>query len=298
MQRIENYWESSALSQSKIKAILKGTHLYRIIDEDPMYFKKKEGMLIGSITDDILSGFTDKYYIGLTQLSGVIPSILHMAFDSSPDKEYDEDLILKCAKYHKYGGDSYSDERILKEIEKKKDYWDELVKANGKIPISNEDWDRSIELAKSILNHEYTSWLFEVPHQFQTPLYFTIDGIECKALIDYLGFQDDLILIGDFKMTEYNSYFKDSFIRFGYGIQNVHYLKALEANFPDKSHSDFMFITESYKAPGLPLIYTVGDLAEHEKEWQKGFDLYRWHLENNIWDIDKDIYESKGKLVL
>lgn len=60
----------------------------------------------------------------------------------------------------------------------------------------------------------------------------------------------------------------------------------------------FMFITESYKAPGLPLIYeiTPESMKIGEDKWKEGVELYKWHKENDIWDIDRVFYESKGIL--
>ena len=86
----------------------------------------------------------------------------------------------------------------------------------------------------------------------------------------------------------------------------------------------FKFIVESVDSPGLcPLVYTMtpmdyytgtlgfvtqtgevlrprvnGIISSEFAGYEQAIDLYKWHVETEIWDMDKELYEKNGELSL
>lgn len=317
-QEIKEYFEKEALSQSFIKGILKGPHMVKILESNPLFFEEKEAMLYGNLVDDMftydITEFDEKYYIGGIQEkpSDIVVSIIREAFSNrlNDNIEDNNSFIIASALKHGYGKGKYTDEGIIKKIHEQKDYWDELIAINGKILISKTEYEIASAMANSIRSHVFTAYIFKNKCIYQTPLYFKYKDHQCKALCDIIYYDQDThtIHVEDFKMTAYNTSFDIPYNKFKYYIQAEWYLIAVEENRKyiaslfnikeDFNIGPFVFITESYLTPGRPLRYFMSEEQRERgrEEIAKGIEMYNWHIKENIWDMTKNIYESKGFL--
>lgn len=329
---VKAYFADPSLSQSTIKGILKGPHMVNVLKKDPYYFTEKETLLIGNLVDDYLaysSYDTMTYHKGdvVDKPSEVICSIIRKAFDKRINNIMSDNtmLLLQAAKDHGYGNGKYSDDRIMTYLLREQGYWNGLIELGGRTLITQGEYDLAITMANNIKNSEFTKEYFANtwinPSDYQVPLFFEQDGVKCKALLDYvrLDVANKTIQPFDFKMTAYTTTFGQPYHRFKYGIQARWYLRAIEANkqrvitqlmntvrtstairADDWKIDEFKFIVESYINPGTPLIYSMSQEQKDEADdlIAKGLDLYKWHTETGIWDMSKEIHESKGQLVI
>lgn len=180
----------------------------------------------------------------------------------------------------------------------------ELVKAN---PFAYEYFvnsDSSIELVH------------------QLAIYFSYNGEECKALLDGVKIDHQLRQIQpfDLKTTSQTVYaFPKSFMEFGYYRQAAFYTEALKQDPVIKS-----FLEEGYTL--LPYIFIVTEIRnysthpaiiyrttpEHMElglnggtvngKYYKGINQlledYRWHTDNNYWEMSRELFKNKGEAVL
>ena len=317
IERIKNYFKNEGLSQSELKGLIYGLHRHKIEKEKPLYFEEKSSMLMGTIVGDMLSHnieeFYEKYHIGeIDKPTDTVASIIRLAYDSmyKEPKSFDtkENALIYAANYHGYGKGKYSDETILNKLNESNYYWEYLIELGDKTLISNKEYDLAKKIVSSLKSHEYSKWLFEQKGIYETDLYFTWEDVSCKGLIDYMTVIDNVLYIVDFKIPEYNTQFEQSAERFSYPIQavfyteavknNIDYVKSLLGDFD--SIAPFHFLTESQKSCGTPLIYILSNNKREKalNEILDGLDKYKWHKTFNIWDVDRDIYLNKGKIIL
>lgn len=318
--QVQAYFKHPAISQSEIKAILKGPHLVKIVENNPNYFEESEAMLIGSLVDDMftydLPELMEHYHVGNIENkpSDTMVSIIRKVFDNRINDDLSDcnnnQLILEAANQHNHGNGKYKDERIINDVLKAEGYWNDLLKIGTKTLVSVYEYNLACKINNSIREHEYTKEIFDNPHKFQVDLYFKTDEFECKALLDLLVYdaKRNAICPFDFKITGYNTLFNIPFNKFKYGVQAEWYTNAIYANRDHIANlfgipntftvDDFKFIVESYSNPGMPLIYELKleTIVDAQLMIREGLDLYKWHKTNDIWHTSKDIYNSKGRL--
>lgn len=181
---------------------------------------------------------------------------------------------------------------------------------------------------QSILENDFTNYFFyqifvhhEIMHQ--VPIYFTYEGVECKALLDgiLIDHKDRTIQPFDLKTTGKSVYdFQDSFLFWGYYRQGAFYERALYSKqSPIKDllkqgykMLDFIFIVvESSKDSINPaIIYRTTEKDRHcgiNGGWVRGkfykgintlLDDYLFYTKNDLWDMPKDLLDSNGEVVL
>lgn len=314
---VQNYFKNPAISQSQIKGILKGPHLLKVLDKNPNYFEESEGMLMGSLVDDMFTyspaELSEIYHVGEIENkpSDVIVSIIRQTFDNRINDNINDNMefVLQYAKEHNYGNGKYKDETIINTILKSESYWNDLLQIGNKTLVSLHEYNLATLIRYNIENHEYTKDIFADNHRFQTDLYFKQDGFDCKALLDLITYNKErnAICPFDFKMTGYNTLFKIPFNKFFYMVQAEWYTNAIYAN---RDHiaelfnidntfivDPFKFIVESVNNPGTPLIYELKleTIVDAQLMIKEGLDLYRWHSTNNIWNLSKEVVINKGR---
>lgn len=192
IQQLNDYWESSSLSQSFLKGVINNNH------------RKKRGKHLdnGAIIDCML--FTPEivsevYPIGKT-LGGTLGEIFEEAYEQTD--EFDEKLLLNIALEKDYY--KSKEETILKKIKDNLWYWDSLK--IGKF-ISQKDYDTNQEHVENIKRDKNVKWIHNDNAEYQVPIYAVIENISCKGLLDYLDFdlKNKLIVIRDLKCTDLGS---------------------------------------------------------------------------------------------
>jgi hypothetical protein len=313
IEQINNYFKDQSLSQSKLKLLInKGVRLFNSITEDTI-FEEKDARLIGSIVDDMFT-FTEKefnsiYHVGefkhkpsLTMLHIVSP-ILSINTDKKKITEYKDELI-KEAKNSNYGNNKYSEDRIWNDILKSEQYWDEFSDVIGKTIISIEEYVLCKNIHTTLITHPYSLEYF-TNCKYQIPLYFKIEDVECKALIDKIQNINSKLIVQDLKITANNRSFKMQVDRFRYDIQQAWYLKAINSNYDllsamvgDYNEVVFNFITASYNYANSPLIYNIVDCTQADIDIINGIELFMWHKKNDVWDEDRDVYINNGVMYI
>lgn len=174
------------------------------------------------------------------------------------DADYYE-LIVDACDSHGYYSNWNEQTRVNKIIEHWQ-YWEDLKTAYGKIVISQEEANLIDTIVMSIRTNEATSKYFNYEEiQFQVPIYFEYEGVECKALLDMVIFDRknkkiipiDIKTIGDDTIN-----FPISLRKRRYDIQAAFYTEALKWLYPDYEILNFKFIVESTTNPGNPIVFT------------------------------------------
>lgn len=287
LERIKQYFNSSAISQSQLKAILNGVGAFHTIKkEGELYYEEKESLVIGSAVDCILTernkdnyidlqSFLDNYYISVIEKpSDTIMSIVQEIY-SKVNKEDIADLndikysilILGVCNNHKYQGNWKDETRVKKIQDDGALYWNELVKSDGKQILDRTQAIIVWNIVVSLLTHNHTRKYFEysidISVRFQLPIYFVYKDEECRALLDLviIDFKNKCIIPCDIKtIGDYTGNFPNNAKRFRYDFQAAFYILALlswvkENHLEDFEIKDFKFIVESTTQQGCPLIY-------------------------------------------
>lgn len=156
-------------------------------------------------------------------------------------------------------------------------YWADIVRGRGKQVLTVKEKDLVNTITSNWLTHPYTAHLFpDYPHiirMYQVPVYFTVNGIACKGLIDKLDIDTQAYTITpyDFKtMKGYTLTFPSIVRKRRYDIQGCFYGEGIYQNIGLLSEKlgidlrgfkikNMHNIVESTTAPGLPLVYEMHD---------------------------------------
>ena len=154
---------------------------------------------------------------------------------------------------------------------------------------------------------------------YQLPLYFTVNGVRCKALLDKVDVNllQKLIWPQDIKtFREETLLFPKAIRERKYHFQAAFYTRAIQECLmqissligEDVMYFDilpFSFIVESTKTPGCPLVYDLSYelllLGENGDDFNKGYlDAIR---EYDFWlrhdfDVEKAVHPTNGRLIV
>lgn len=171
---------------------------------------------------------------------------------------------------------------------------------------------------------------------YQVPIYFTYKDVECKALLDGIIIDKEKKRIQpfDLKTTAFSvsgSAFKGKFLKMGYYLQAAHYDNALWAIVHDPiltraplELKEYMQ-NESYQIDPMRFVVTekkvkhsnparIFRCTENDLKFSKNggttrlgdyypgvdelVDTYKWHKDEDYWDLPKSMVDSEGEEVL
>lgn len=340
---IEDYYTNPAISQSQLKLLLgSDPSIFNTIQEPDLYFEEKKHFIIGNGVDiqltQSLEAFNEKFHVSNIQNkpSDTIKSIVNQVYDlvkeevgSLADKGLLRDhtsKIIDSCNAHNYQPNWKTETRVAK-VGESWEYWEDLKAAEGKQVLSQEENDLISQIVMSIRTNPTTSKYFETSKDVeildQYSIYFTYEGIECKALLDRIivDHKNKTIQPIDFKtMGDQTIYFPKSLRQRRYDIQAAFYTEALESKKVYETYEilPFKFIVESTTNPGNPLVYTCNqellkigkfgrkihyflddDLSEIMRfDEIKGFhqliEDYKWYMENGF-EKSRRVVESQGE---
>ncbi|MGL6064241.1 MAG: hypothetical protein ACRC0V_08510 [Fusobacteriaceae bacterium] len=292
--KIDEYFKSDAIGQSKLKELLKGPEYFNSKKEKI----EKDYFLIGSAVDCILTGeeseFDKQYYVSKFsgKLSDIEKEIIKKVFESDqqefdkPNSINDSPNIGKVLNEIDWYNNWKIDTRIKKIIEAGEDYYKSLLECGNRNILDKSQEELINNIVYSIKNNERTNYFFDreeinsdekLEVYLQLPIYFTYKGINCKALFDMVFVKMDTDVKGikrvrwiqpfDLKTTggrvaDFQQKAKD----FRYDIQAAWYLLALtskESPFYEKIKEDdttildFTFIVESSVRQGHPALFSA-----------------------------------------
>ena len=349
---VEDYYTNPAISQSQLKLLLgPDPSIFNTIQEPDLYFEEKKHFIIGDGVDIQLTRpieeFNRKFHISNLQNkpSDTIKSIVNQVYDlvkeevgSLADKGLLRDhtsKIIDSCNDHNYQPNWKTETRVAK-VGESWEYWEDLKAAEGKQILSQEENDLISQIVMSIRSNSVTGpYFIPQPNQeilYQYPIYFSYNGVDCRALLDMVIIDHDKKTIQpiDIKtMGDQSIYFPKSLRQRRYDIQAAFYTQALfqwcidNDRYTDYRILKFKFIVESTINPGNPLVFTcdeellkIGkfgresfrlkgvssikliDMYYGKTDEVKGFNQliedYKWYLENGF-EKKREIVEAQGE---
>ena len=211
---VESYYVNPRINQGLLKTLGTGIHSYRRLvsksaKEQELYFYENEALLIGSAVDLLLTSeelLSDYYYVSLVEskpsdnICSILKEVADLA-DSDNLSDHKLDLIAICNRmgYQPKWGEEAKWRVFEPHAELFKDYYH----SKEKIVLSIEDVT-TVKSAAFELNGLFQKTLIEGDEVFyQYPVFFTLNGVECKGLIDVLVInnKNKTITPRDFKTT-------------------------------------------------------------------------------------------------
>jgi hypothetical protein len=235
------------------------------------------------------------------------------------------DVILKHARGIKYGGNSWSNSRILDTVFQDSElYFRMLGEANGRSVINGFDNADAIEMVEALRNNKNTHPYFVQQEGelllFQQEIFLdcNVNGIPIplKGALDIvrINHNDKTICVPDLKTTFDSLGFPKIAKQFGYVIQASFYnflVKEWLKTFHGGKYVDYQFqapmnivIDRDLKAPYI-YEYDWDDIDAAERGskernfigWRQTLEEIAWHLQSGVWNMPKEMYET-GKIKL
>ena len=346
---VEEYYNDSRLSQSKLKLLLgNNPNLFNTVAEPKLYFEEKKYFLIGDGVDCQLTRpiteYAEKFHVSNVENkpSDTIKSIVNQVFDETKrlnilienvgDMRNYFPYIIDACNDHNYQSNWKEETRISKILEAH-EYWEDLKAGEGKTILSAEEDSLISQIVMSIKTNDVTRPYFEHKEgeeiMYQVPIFFTINEVDCKGLLDMIIINHttkviepiDIKTLGDNTMN-----FPKALRQRRYDIQGAFYTEGLRQTYPGYTILPFKFIVESTTNPGTPLVYTMDtQLLETGKYGRSGIKLkgisqdslmqvyygrienikgylqlieeYKWYLENGF-DRHIKIVNAQGEFTV
>lgn len=312
-----NYRNHPAISQSRLKRIINHPKSYR--ENKPL---QGASLSMGSLVDCLVltpDEFNDTFYLSKElEVPSAIKEIWKSYYkecETFNNFDVNDESLLLTARNLDYRSKN-KDEVVLQHVKKHEEYFQAMVDSNGKIIISQTDLDQAEQIKQSLLTNQFTSHIFEETTDTQLEIYWKMNdypNLEFKSLLDMCTFNHDnkTIQPRDLKTTgESTRNFKKSIYRFRYDFQAAFYTFALHYAYPEYTILPFEFIVESTKFVGSPMIYRLSEYSlkigafggQVDGVEYKGFiqclnDLM-WHTKEDKWDYPRELYESKGIVII
>jgi hypothetical protein len=319
---IDAYFASPAVNQSTLKALEGGFEGYKAAQakwEKESEGPEKEHFIIGGGVDLILTGdpkeFDKKYYCSDLEKkpSDVEVAMIQQVFDELesnnieidlPLSGYSDMLAIAAVDQEWYGGKP-GEKRLGTLMEKGAEYFEDLKKAIGKTVITATIKNKIDAIVMSLSTNDKTKKYFDretqsmIPYMdfyYQLPIYFTYEGVECKALLDLVvvthNDKGEVIKVEgiDLKTMAFSTLqFASAMRQRRYDLQAAWYKRALKACFGDKPvYSRFKFIVESTTFVGQPLVFEITEETENHGEFGepagtfKAIDSERVFIQNEV----------------
>lgn len=277
-----DYFDVNALSQSKIKNLLKGPK----IGDKP---KEGKALRTGSAIDSYVTDpafFSEKYVIrpDVNEPTGQDKKIIEFLLIHSPDNsEFSEELMQEAYAYAEVKQRNL--DKVKEDLTKYKEYIAFEFNARNKVVVSKEEHFNIVTRGKKIVKY-LSSYDNEI--LYQLPIYFKFNDVDSKALLDVVVIDHINKVIRPIDIKTYDGYPGYDFIdariygNFRYDIQAFWYTQALKKQYPYYSILPFKFLVCSTK-------YDI-DLVE--------FDIKRFR-DNTIADTFRGVelyqyYETYG----
>lgn len=308
-EQIQEYINSPALNQSKLKLLSISAQAFQEVKEPEMFFEEKEHFLIGKAVDDLITMgqeyFDENYYVSdIVKPSDTIMSIIQQVFHSRESDNFFDNNLLTAIEAHNYQPNWKPDTKITKVSIEGESYWNELLQSIGKTILDKEQILKIDSIVNQLLEHRFTSDYFKIDEQidifYQLPLYFTQDNVECKALLDMVIVNHKLKTITpiDIKtIGDYTKFFDYQCLRRRYDIQASWYCQALwkwrDEHFDRYSVKSFKFIVASTTKQCDPVVFdTTSNFINAGKYGSSKVRYY--YMNTNSENIKESTTETYG----
>ena len=222
-------------------------------------------------------------------------------------------LILKARSVSGYNSNLLEKTALARFHSECDAYLNVLAGAGDTLIIPTEEYNRAATFVSRLFNNEFVKHYFNnaekgVYTEFQKDIYFEIQGMPAKSLLDGVLFDEENGCITPFDLkttSEPLMNFEYEFLKWKYYIQAALYKYGLQQVYPNYLIKDFRFIVINDWEE--PMIWKV---SEHHYQFflQGGYlrsgrhitglfdlvDQYKWHMQTKRFDYSKSVYDSGG----
>lgn len=301
------YMNSGSLNRSLLEYIITSPALLHAYMKGE-YEQSNSGYFMGTLFDEKL--FNPDFNKRYTTIECTTPS-------SAKQKAFIEHYVenedpIRAIEYAGYAAKTEATkQRKAKEIiDQYGDYIRHLQEDGDKISYSSDESRILHNMYNNVLSHKVANSILLYPETLdydtilhQHPLFYTHEGIRCKALPDVICIKEtDKTVYIDIYDVKTTSFTFPQFLRkapyYGYYRQLVWYgLGATKEFISQKpitvrgflivAQTKYEYEVRVFKAPKEAL-------KDANLELRKMFDLFKWHSENDKWTHTKEYYEGNG----
>jgi hypothetical protein len=323
----DDYLTSESINQSKLKKILAHPLIYKNYKGQSDEDEPAEATLIGDGVDMILTQSKEKYdekflVTSIEKPSSKLGDFVWSLYQNRHNS--DAEMIA-----YRDAGFSIDISIVRKNFkEKGKDYYDMLIASENQKVISPSEHNTILQIVESFKNSPFTKKYFKETDNIkiftQVAIEFTIEHngtvFHCKALLDMVivNISSGEIIPVDIKTTGFSlNSWEDQLFKFRYDFQSAWYITALKSInlverfginmlFGEPVVKDFIFLVESQKFPGNPLIFEIDSSivdigtnggvykGTYYEGYKQALDRLIYHVENDKWDYKMEDYENNG----
>lgn len=331
MDKIKQYFQTKALSNSFLGSLWNPRWVKIKLDNPDMEDEDKKYFRIGSALDCILTDperWDEEFaVVDANKPYGLMGKFIeNLPMDISVDSS-----VEKYQEAYDKAGYKMNINKVIEKMWGTPEITDYLIATRGieeKTILSKDEFDIINKCAELIRANEFVAKYFkpvttDCEVMRQVPIYFEYQNEKCKALLDgvYIDHTEKTIQPYDLKTTGKSIYdFPISFLQFGYYRQCAFYEIALKTeSSPIKELLeqgyrllDFIFIVVETKLSSShpAVVYRTSEKdrlcgivgGKTGRKTYLGIDQlienYKFHRDNNYWDMTRELLESKGEIDL
>ena len=233
----------------------------------------------------------------IVKIMEMVYNITKGEIDTDIDKHHE--YIFGSAKELNYGQTWKPDTLIKKAIDQGKEYYDFLLRADGKVCIDQKMAGMLSAIKDSIGTHKAATNLLFTGEGENESEYFWGPNKEYKSKIDRYQKTGTKVNLIDLKTTSKSiEMFRDSFEYYHYDRQMAFYVDALEDNFMlvDKVYIIAVETTGYYQVRVFEISKNL--IEEGRKKYKDLLERVKWHQEQQLWTESRESFESKGVILL
>jgi hypothetical protein len=314
----EQYLDSNAISQSRLKKILRSPNAYIEQKDDSEEDEPKVNIAIGDGVDILLTqnedAFFDNFHIASVERpTGQMGDYVWNLFVYRNNEDAEE------LAYQEAGFKRDTLEKVKERFKTEgATYFNDLLAGEGKTVITPQQFTQ-IQVAKeTLLTHPFTAKYFRDTDRYQVyyqvPIYFEYEGTKCKGLLDLLVIDKETRTAHpiDIKTTNYQiDNWIANFWTLRYDFQAAFYMEGLllgdsKDTFDFDYIGDFKFIVINQTRPENPLVFKAdkkiiafgkygGKMVSREYEgFHQAINRLKWHMENDLWQYKMEDYLNNG----
>ena len=330
MTKFKDFCEN--ISEEEYRAIKRPSYsFFKDLDDkgpsiirDGTEFKMSKGLTLGSIVDNLVTqpGYNPLEEYKITNIAPDLSGSTHHSkllkdvYDAKikdPDEDYLKDA---CKRLGFKKSPSLTDSKFEAQLN--------MVKGmlNGKKYLNQREYELAIQMAETLKSHDYTKDIFNPGFDYeivdQAIILFTLLGLPVKGMLDRVNIdhENKVIYPIDLKTgAVYN--FLQNFWNYKYYLQGgmytaaIYYIIESHPEFKDYTVAPFRFVYISRERPDLPLVYEMpkkfieyglkGWTTNTGREYKGILDLvddYKWYIENEQYDLPRDIVENNGVVTI
>lgn len=341
--KIEQYSKNKeAVSVSRLKGLYNPKWIKWRLDNPDIEDDDVRHFRVGKAIDTILTEpgtFFEQYAVSGKRPSG----LMGIFIDNLPldlDRKSAEDEYEQAYNIAGYKMPLTTVITKLWQTSEYEEYYQTRKRAVGKTILGAEEYLDVLHCRDYLMNNPYTRVYFQPTnprHQviFQVPIYWMLEGVQCKGLLDGVLIDHEKKVIKPFDlktMSRAVTSFPQSFMKYGYYLQGSYYWSGLvsiikgnsdtrkkfceEYNL-DESIKDYTIdymrwiVVESRSTQSNPArIFTTSEAEYYMgmngkqirgKSYPGVIELLRtwqWHKEKDYWDLPKELVDNNGEIPL